>query len=111
VTQMIFLFFFFFLFFFLFLSCVHCFEVKEALCSPSYGKNKTYKLKQTTKETIKTIRVLHCPKNCGQNHSPILFKKITLNGKINTESNLLCLLQGFFFTHGAGEMKNSLVFS
>jgi len=34
---------------FLFLSCVHCFEVQEASCSTSYGKNKTYKSKQKNK--------------------------------------------------------------
>jgi len=42
----------FFFFLFSFLSFVHCFYVQEASCSASYGKNKTYKSKQTTKETI-----------------------------------------------------------
>ena len=43
---------------FFFISCVHCFKVQEASCSASYGKNKTYKSKQTHKKPTNKVHRL-----------------------------------------------------
>jgi len=83
------LFFFSFFIFFL-LLCVHFFLVQEASCSPSYGKNKTYKLNQTTKETT-LVKTPQQSERLRPNILPILLYKNTYKGKNNKKRNYLPL--------------------